>query len=1553
MPRLTNTPALPLTLIMVLFSVLAGYAQNQEKGMKVIPYNYHTFSAKDPVAVNEAEHPEKDKLPYNAPCTSCREDIAQRTESSRVFYGTGSEEGKIYSQAGYTPLHMQRNNRWISIDGRLKPAGNGRYHAGDQHIPVTLDLLQGYTQLHNPEGSFIFNRNLELLWEKDGHTQSLGMASYSDYTAGEDGAMIKNLWPGIDMEIHTGLGNIKTNFILAQRPQQDGGKLIIRDHTQLPAGWQMQHNGSEISISNAQQQEEFSVSECIGYDNSDRNNGFQPFDYRIQGSVLDILVPLDDIKAQHLVYPYTIDPLVNSSNTLAQASIIGSRYSLTCFSSYCSYYLNVPSPANAGIVDILWSFNYQASGFLCYMSDGAITIHSGACNSPNAAGFYWFCNAAGSGTCTGSNISVYNHLGGCMPAASCTPQSVPFEMRFYRCWSVGTGCNNSCISAASPWTMTLVGRTVEVASVTANGAASTTICQGTSATLNGSGNYGIGPYTYTWNPGGLSGASVNVSPATTTTYTLSVTDACSQTVTQNVTVNVTPAPAAPVIASNSPVCAGQTLNLTSNTGTNLYWTGPNSFASSLQNPVIAPATALNSGTYSAYVVSGGCTSVVASINVVVNPVPAVPVAGSNSPVCTGQALNLSSNVAGVVWSGPNAFSSTLQNPVINPAAAANGGTYSVYAVSVGCTSATATVNVVVNTTPATPVLGSNSPICAGQTLNLTSTVGAGINWSGPNGFTSTTQNPSIPSATTAATGTYSAYTAASGCTSATATVNVTVNPIPPVPVLGSNSPICAGQTLNLTSTVGAGINWSGPNGFTSTTQNPSIPSATTAASGTYSAYTAASGCTSATATINVVVNPLPVNPVAASNSPICAGQALNLTSTAASGNNWSGPNGFTSTLQNPSIPAATTAAAGTYSLYTVASGCTSGTVSINVTVTPLPATPVAGSNSPLCTGQTLNLTSNSAAGNNWSGPNGFSSVLQNPSVTSVTAAAAGTYSLYTVAAGCTSASTTVNVVINTTPATPVLGAAPVCAGQTLNLTSNAPAGINWSGPNAFSSTLQNPSIPSAAAINSGTYSAYVVSNGCTSATATVNALVNVVPASPVIGSNSPVCSGQTLNLTSNAAGGNNWSGPAGFSSTQQNPSIPSVTTAATGTYSAYVVSNGCTSATATINVTVNSSPAAPVLSNNGPLCAGSTLSLSSNVPNGIFWAGPNGFISNIQNPSIPSAGVAESGSYSAVEVSGSCTSAVSTTTVVINPVPPTPAISSNSPVCQNSTLNLSSPAGAGYQYNWSGPNGFSSNLQSPSVPNAQSSDQGSYSLFITSSGCTSGTATTAVIINPVGSSSVSGSFCPGGSFSFNGNTYTTPGVYPVIFSNQYGCDSTVSVQVTYLPSPQAGFSAPSTVSLADPTVNITDNSVNASSISYHMNGVIYNSADFSYTFTSEGTYTITQYVSNGTCNDSLTQDITVNPFYNAFVPNAYSPNKDGLNDEFKPVITLIEDYKMLIFNRWGELVFESDDIYKGWNGGVFNNLSRPAQSGVYVYRIMYKEAEGKRRELIGHVTLLR
>ena len=154
---------------------------------------------------------------------------------------------------------------------------------------------------------------------------------------------------------------------------------------------------------------------------------------------------------------------------------------------------------------------------------------------------------------------------------------------------------------------------------------------------------------------------------------------------------------------------------------------------------------------------------------------------------------------------------------------------------------------VVNPTPATPTASSNSPICAGSTLTLTTptVVGATYSWTGPNSFSSSAQNPSIVAATVAASGTYSVMVSVGGCTSAPGTVVVTVNPIPAMPTAGSNSPICSGSTLNLTTptVVGATYSWSGPNSFSSSAQNPSILAATIAAGGTYTVTVTVAGCT--------------------------------------------------------------------------------------------------------------------------------------------------------------------------------------------------------------------------------------------------------------------------------------------------------------------------------------------------------------------------------------------------------------------------------------------------------------------------------------------------------------------------------------------------------------------------------------------------------------------------------------------------------------------------------------------------------------------------------------
>ncbi|RRB02104.1 glycoside hydrolase family 9 protein [Larkinella rosea] len=161
------------------------------------------------------------------------------------------------------------------------------------------------------------------------------------------------------------------------------------------------------------------------------------------------------------------------------------------------------------------------------------------------------------------------------------------------------------------------------------------------------------------------------------------------------------------------------------------------------------------------------------------------------------------------------------------------------------------------TTPPTVAASSNSPVCAGQTLNLLASnigTGATYSWRGPNGFTSTQQNPTIPNANTTATGSYTLTATPSGGTSQTATTSVTVNAIPTA-VAASNSPVAAGQTLNLSATnagTGATYNWRGPNNFTANTQNPSIVNVTTAATGSYSLTVGLNSCTK-TATTSVTV----------------------------------------------------------------------------------------------------------------------------------------------------------------------------------------------------------------------------------------------------------------------------------------------------------------------------------------------------------------------------------------------------------------------------------------------------------------------------------------------------------------------------------------------------------------------------------------------------------------------------------------------------------------------------------------------------------------------------
>ena len=185
----------------------------------------------------------------------------------------------------------------------------------------------------------------------------------------------------------------------------------------------------------------------------------------------------------------------------------------------------------------------------------------------------------------------------------------------------------------------------------------------------------------------------------------------------------------------------------------------------------------------------------------------------------------------------------------------------------------ATRNVVIHGLPAAPtdIQASVATICNGSSSSLSATVGAGGNtvvwYSGECGGTQVgSGSPFVVSPTTTTT-----YYAASQDTEHNCVgvcgdpVTVTVNPIPPAPTAGSNSPVCEGATLNLTASTVAGATyaWTGPNNFTSTEQNPSIANVTSTHAGPYSVTATVNGCTSPAdpgATTTVVVNTVPAAP---------------------------------------------------------------------------------------------------------------------------------------------------------------------------------------------------------------------------------------------------------------------------------------------------------------------------------------------------------------------------------------------------------------------------------------------------------------------------------------------------------------------------------------------------------------------------------------------------------------------------------------------------------------------------------------------------------------------
>ena len=550
------------------------------------------------------------------------------------------------------------------------------------------------------------------------------------------------------------------------------------------------------------------------------------------------------------------------------------------------------------------------------------------------------------------------------------------------------------------------------------------------------------------------------------------------------------------------------------------------FISNARNPSIPNATAANNGTYTLYLEKGDCQLEESfDVDIIFYDLPTLNLTGDNN-LCSGENLSINSNATNANsynWTGPNNFSSTAANINISNVSTSNSGLYELTATSAdGCTTTSAIDVTIFDIEPIT-IVPETVP-CSGGEINLATSetidnIGSQT-WSGPNNFSSSLTFPTISNVSDIHSGTYSVtVTYETGC-QATASLDINVGTAPNIEI-ESNNPSCVEETLMLAQTGDTGTHlWIGPNNFSSTNASFSIQNLISAHQGTYTVtLTGTTGGCTASESITVNLSALPT-PVLSSSGAFCEGDAaltLEVSGVANGDIDWIQPtvnSSFTESILTINNP--TEINSGNYSVsVTNSAGCTA-LETINVGFKGVnPSLNIVGEEA-VCIGTTIDLAENSTAGMNhsWTGPNDFSAEGSSIQIDNIAANAAGEYIVTADNGNGCQSSLSTNITVNDMPI--VVGAVSVdeiCEGANLTLqeTGGDLVEWNWTGPNNFTSSAQNPALTNIALNASGTY---IVSgtdaNGCTSESSIAINVQAVFNAGT--GTNRQVCEGTTVDL---------------------------------------------------------------------------------------------------------------------------------------------------------------------------------------------------------------------------------------------------------------------------------------------------------------------------------------------------------------------------------------------------------------------------------------------------------
>lgn len=563
----------------------------------------------------------------------------------------------------------------------------------------------------------------------------------------------------------------------------------------------------------------------------------------------------------------------------------------------------------------------------------------------------------------------------------------------------------------------------------------------------------------------------------------------------------------------------------------------------------------------------------------------------------------------------------------------------------------------------------------------------------------------------------------------------------------SNSPVCIGQAINVNATTPnqlPSFEWNGPNGFKATQANGNVSASTFSDSGMFYISVTSYKCTSLDST-RVIVTPQPDIQYIDAPTTVCTDEAWSIKAKTNVDDIYGStkiypPSPYGPANHSMTVVKANSSWAGSYFVESKIGNCID-TQSIYLTVKPLPDTPTASNNGPLCVGDTLLLTGNSSTPGVtywWSGPNGHLDSQLNSIINGVIKANEGDYKLYARKNGCNSKPGTTELEVGI-PLVPlqISGDTVYCPGQKLRLSCNAPTlvGIEWLGPNGYKDVQRTTSINNISADYSGYYSVTQEVLGCKSPPSSVYVRIPDIK-KPKPETNAPLCLGQDLNLkiTETPNGTYSWTGPNGYSSTEPNPSINSITKENEGTYTVITTLEHCTE-TDSAKVIIKPQPEIADISSNTPVCSSTQLMLyaESTIDSCTFeWTGPNGYTSTDQNPSFLFSDNA-SGTYTVKAIRQGCISSPKNTEVETREGPGATKATNNSPIDEGETLMLFGHNNKdSVTFFWEGPDGFTSNEQNPQINVSTYRNNGQYKLTTIYNQCSVSVYTDVVVHDILG-----------------------------------------------------------------------------------------------------------------------------------------------------------------------------------------------------------------------------